>query len=143
MKQLILITCLFLSFCVSAEIHRWVDENGKVHFTDKPPANVESSVIKVRINTYESPKIVNLSSELQKKDKVVMYSASWCGYCKKAKAYFKKNKIAFKEYNIEKSKKGKREYDALGGRGVPVILVGNKRLNGFSVASFESMYKTN
>ena len=130
-----------------AEIHRYVDENGKVHFTDKPPVNTESSIVELStINTYESPTIEPLDftkHKPQKPGKVVMYSTSWCGYCKKAKQYFKKNNIAFKEYDIEKSKKAKRDYDKLGGRGVPVILVGDKRLNGFSEASFEQIYQPN
>ncbi|WP_198147347.1 glutaredoxin family protein [Gilvimarinus polysaccharolyticus] len=33
--------------------------------------------------------------------RVVMY-ASWCGYCKKARRYFRANNIPFTEYDIEK-----------------------------------------
>lgn len=70
-----------------------------------------------------------------------MYSTSWCGYCKKAKQYFKKNNITFTEYNIEKNAKAKREYKKMGATGVPVILVGKKRMNGFSQKGFEAIYR--
>ncbi len=70
-----------------------------------------------------------------------MFSASWCGYCKKAKAYFKENRIRFTEYDIEKNSKGKRLYTQMGATGVPVILVGNKRMNGFSESGFNRLYK--
>jgi len=49
--------------------------------------------------------------------------------------------IRFTEYDIEKSSKGKRLYKNLGARGVPVILVGKKRMNGFSEAGFEKIYR--
>jgi len=62
-----------------------------------------------------------------------MYSAAWCGICKKANEYFKANNIKYKEYDIDKSSKGKRILKKLGAKGVPVILVGDKHLNGFSV----------
>ncbi len=140
MKLIVLIISLFFAIGASADIHKWTDSEGKVHFGDKPPADAVSAVVEVRINTYESPNIEAWNEILNPKDKVVMYSAAWCGICKKAKAYFKKNKIKYKEYDIENSNKGKRDYKKLGAKGVPVILVGEKRLNGFSSESFESIY---
>lgn len=44
------------------------------------------------------------------------------------------------EYDVEKSSKGKRDFKRLGGTGVPIILVGQKRLNGFSWETFEKLY---
>jgi len=39
MKPLIYIAvCLSLSSITSAELYKWVDENGKVYYTDKDPA---------------------------------------------------------------------------------------------------------
>ena len=73
--------------------------------------------------------------------KVVMYSAEWCGVCTKAKKYFRSKKIPFKERDIDKSKKARKAFDKLNGKGIPVILVGKKRMNGFSVKRFESIYK--
>ena len=69
-----------------------------------------------------------------------MYATSWCGVCRKARSYFRANGIAFTEFDVENSARGKREFKRLGGRGVPVILVGKKRLNGFNRTAFESIY---
>lgn len=140
MKLILLISTLLFSISPSAEILKWTDSDGKVHFGDRPPSDAVTSVVEVRINTYESPNIEALQEILNLKDKVVMYSAVWCGVCKKAKKYFKANNIPYKDYDIDKSSKGKRDYKKLGARGVPVILVGKKRLNGFSAGSFESIY---
>lgn len=70
-----------------------------------------------------------------------MYSTSWCGYCKKARAYFDDHNIDYTDYNIEKNATAKQEYQAMGATGVPVIIVGNKRMNGFSASAFEKLYR--
>jgi glutaredoxin len=139
-KLILLISTLLFTIGVSAEILKWTDSDGRVHFGDKPPAGAETSIVEVKINTYESPNIEALQEILNPKDKVVMYSAEWCGVCKKAKKYFRANNIPYKDYDIDKSSKGKKDYKKLGAKGVPVILVGKKRLNGFSAATFESIY---
>jgi len=140
MKLILIISTLLCTISVSAEILKWTDKDGKVHFGDRPPADAVTSVVKVKINTYESPNVEAMQEVLNPKDKVVMYSAEWCGVCKKAKKYFKANNVPYKDYDIEKSSKGKKDYKKLGAKGVPVILVGKKRLNGFSAGSFESIY---
>lgn len=129
-----------------ADIHKWRDKDGKIHFGDRPPGEAQTEVITVRPNVYESPSIEGLSAVFAKEtkagdiSKVIMYGTTWCGYCKKARKYFADNGIAYTEYDIENSEKGKRDYEKLGAKGVPVILVGKKRLNGFSETSFETIY---
>ncbi len=129
------------SLTAAAAIYKWVGEDGRTHFTDKPPRDVKSDTVKLQINTITTPKLQSTDLDLASPNTVIMYSAVWCGVCKKAKNYFKTKRIAFKEYDIEKSVKGKRDFKHLGGRGVPVILVGKKRLNGFSIKSFEAIYR--
>lgn len=70
----------------------------------------------------------------QNRPEVKMYATSWCPYCAKARAYFARRGIAYVEVDIEKSRDGRAEYDRLGARGIPVILVGPQRMNGFSEA---------
>jgi len=77
----------------------------------------------------------------KEKVNVVMYSTSWCGYCKKARRYFKSKGIKYTEYDIERSTAAKWKYDRLGGKGVPLILIGNNRMRGFSVRRFDRLYE--
>ncbi len=140
MRYLLLILLLVV-LPGSAEIYRWVDERGKVHFGDRAPEDKSAERVQLEINSY-----THVSYELQPdlertgdSREVVMYSTNWCGYCKKARAFFKREGIAFKEYDIEKSASARRAYDRLGGRGVPVILVGKLRMNGFSESGFRRL----
>jgi glutaredoxin len=73
---------------------------------------------------------------------VTLYSASWCGVCRRARSYFNRNRIPFTEYDVEQSERGRQDYRALQGRGVPIILVGATRMNGFSPDAFDAMYRS-
>ena len=78
MKLFILIAILLFAMSTSAEILKWTDSNGKVHFGDRPPAGADTSVVEVRINTYESPNIEAMQNIFNPRGSVVMYSAVWC-----------------------------------------------------------------
>lgn len=77
----------------------------------------------------------------QIKTTVIMYSTQWCPYCRKAHAYFKRHKISYTEYDIEASAQNLVMFGDLNGNGVPLILVGNKRMQGFSPKRFEELLK--
>ena len=72
--------------------------------------------------------------------KVVMYATGWCPYCARARAHFRRNSIDYVEHDIEKSASARAEHQRLGGRGVPLILIGEQRMNGFSETRFDSLY---
>ena len=131
--------CLAVSTGAFADIYRWTDENGRVHLSDRDPGNQKAESVEVKVNTYRS--VSYDTSIFDTGRKVVMYSTSWCAYCKKAKRYFEDNGIAFTEYDIETSASAKARYDRLGATGVPVILVGTKRMNGFSEEGFKRIYQ--
>jgi mycoredoxin len=63
---------------------------------------------------------------------VIMYATSWCPYCKKMRAWFSENNIRYFEYDIEKSDTGRRQFEALGGRGVPLVLVRDQLIKGYN-----------
>lgn len=143
MSRIFAFTLLLLlcNHSVYAEIYKWVDEHGKAHFTDKPPTGKKTEEIELKINTYSAVEIKPLLERLGRTDKVVIYTTAWCGICKKAKKYFRKNNIAYVAYDVEKSRNGKRDYKALRGKAVPIIIVGDKRMNGFTASRFDKLYK--
>ena len=129
-----------ITFPANAEIYKWVDESGNVHFTDSPPKDKSSEEITLQINSYSSAEVTTIDGVIVPGNRVVMYSTSRCGYCKKARRYFRKKRISFHEYDIEKSSKGKRDFKSLKGSGVPIILFGDRRINGFSEVKFDRTY---
>lgn len=49
--------------------------------------------------------------------------------------------MPYTEYDIEKNPEGRRQYDALNGRGVPVLKVGDEVLYGFNRERILGMVK--
>lgn len=70
---------------------------------------------------------------------VVMYATAWCQYCAQAREYFARSGIAYIEHDVEKSASANAEFRRLGGRGVPLIVVGREKMNGFSEQGFEDL----
>ena len=150
-KFQLLVTVLFVFSLLAspvsvAQLYKWVDDQGNVHYGDSPPENANLKEITGKVSSFTSVTVEpfkfdpnNITQPTASKS-VIMYSTSWCGYCKKAKRHFNKNNIAFKEYDIEKNAKAAREYKKLKGRGVPVILIGKRRMNGFSAQAFDKIY---
>lgn len=126
---------------LNAEIYKWTDAEGNIQFSDSPPKNQTAKKIKLEINSVTIPKVSDNPDRIASTDRVIIYTTDWCGYCKKAKTFMRKNNIAFIEYDIEKSSRAKREYDRLNGRGVPLIVVGKKTLSGFSPSSLRALLK--
>ena len=64
---------------------------------------------------------------------ITMYSTSWCGYCRKARKWFKAKGYPFIEKDIEKDPVAHREYLAAssGYSGVPLIIVNGRPFRGF------------
>jgi len=155
-KIIFLSLLISLSFTANTEVYKWLDETGRTYFSDQPPLNQKSENIEIaEIVTYSSAFVVDNDAVIEQRSvddktntrnyrrkKVVIYSAAWCGVCTTAKNYFNKNKIPFREFDIDKSRKGKIDFKKLKARGVPVILVGKKRLNGFNISKFESIYRS-
>lgn len=138
-----LLLCLALAPAAQAGVYKWTDEQGRVHYSDTPPAKGKAEEVKVRINSYTGPAVVSKApaGPAATSKEVVIYSAAWCGYCKKAKAYMDSKGVRYREVDVETDAGGREEFAKLGGRGVPVILVGENRMDGFDQARLEAMLK--
>lgn len=131
-----------LTLDAGAGIYTWKDAQGHTHFGDRPPSGSTPQALDPQINTISGPDAQTPdTSQIQSDQTVVIYTAEWCGVCRRAKGYFKDKGISYREYDIEKSPQGRRDYARLKGTGVPIILVGKRRINGFSPARFEAVYQ--
>ncbi|PMX03632.1 NrdH-redoxin [Pseudomonas sp. FW215-R2] len=71
------------------------------------------------------------SEQVRANAKVVLYTTDWCGYCKQTKRFLDQKGIAFQEFDIEKDAEARKAYEALGGRGIPLIDVNGTLIRGF------------
>ncbi|MDH3997215.1 MAG: DUF4124 domain-containing protein [Desulfuromonadales bacterium] len=163
---LILLTCSLLVFPnadSSAQIYKWVDENGTTVFRDTPPPEgvtsevVPSKTLSATEYSSEHTPVAEMdksqttsqgskaapSKTKQRKvakktfPKVNLYVTDWCGYCGQAKDFFRKNGVPYKVYDIERNKKAAKHFRKINPRGgVPVAEIGGKVYSGFSPAIY-------
>ncbi|SDD13367.1 glutaredoxin family protein [Aquimonas voraii] len=63
--------------------------------------------------------------------RVVMVSAEWCGYCQKQLAEFRSAGVRFTELDFDTAA-GREAVEALGGRGVPMTVIGDEIIHGYN-----------
>ncbi|MEO8012174.1 MAG: glutaredoxin domain-containing protein [Dokdonella sp.] len=63
---------------------------------------------------------------------VVLLSTAWCGYCRKLRSDLQNWGVAYTELDVERSEEGQRAYRMVGGRGVPILLIADQVVHGYS-----------
>lgn len=133
---------LALTLCAlpaQAEIYKVVGADGKVSYTDQPPQDKAARSETLKIQTYAgAPSVSSYAGSVRK---VTLLSAQWCGACKSAKAHLASRKIAYEEWDIDRSEFARAKMREIGATGVPVILVGKQKMVGFSPQGLDDMLK--
>ncbi len=81
------------------------------------------------------------------KDHIVLYATDWCGVCKAAEAFMKKENIPFEKKDVEKDAMAQKELkckalkEGVRLSGVPVLDVGGKLMVGFDRDSLVNAWK--
>ncbi|NNF15727.1 MAG: glutaredoxin family protein [Gammaproteobacteria bacterium] len=70
---------------------------------------------------------------------VVLYSTAWCGYCRKTRRFFTRHDIPFIDLDVEKSPSARAAFERIGGRGVPVVTVGDEIVHGYNLARLRKL----
>jgi glutaredoxin len=153
---------------VSVEVYSWKDKNGNIFFSDKPPSADKNAEVRTfkddpEPNFRTTPKVdsqkpksggteekTSLSSQKPKSKSperkrsysninVIVYSTSWCGYCRKAKEYLRSLNVNLVEYDIEKDPGKAKEMlsKSRGSTGVPLIDVEGIIIQGYSQRAIE------
>ncbi|MCB1734126.1 MAG: glutaredoxin family protein [Gammaproteobacteria bacterium] len=138
MKTWKVLMLMLMLLCPPAhsEVFKWVDDAGNVYYGDHPPSEAQ-------IQTLSEAAIVSAlpmrAPAVSAGPKVVVYSTTHCGYCKRAKAHLERRGIAFDERDVERSGEYRSEFRKLGGKGVPLIVVGDQLLKGYRAESLDAM----
>ena len=64
---------------------------------------------------------------------VILYMTEWCGWCRKTARLLTELEVEFEEVDIERSSRGRKEYEekAGGRRGVPLTDIGGSLVRGY------------
>jgi glutaredoxin len=158
MKALMLLVgALLATAAQAATVYKSVGADGKITYSDEPPVNArESKAMKIADGpvTPLPASVLKYRAELAKGARgridnvagvanasgTTLFSANWCGYCKKAKAYLSAKGVAYRDVDIDSPDGAKAFFAAGGGGGVPLLLVDGQRVSGFSQASYDGMF---
>lgn len=123
-----------------AGIYRWIDGQGRIVYSDSPPKQGNVKTVKLETNVVAPTAPPEPKAAVQG-EKVKLYTTAWCGYCKKARAYLNARNIPFEDIDVETTDRGRREFREINGNGVPVIFVGDRRMNGYDQGGLQNMLK--
>ncbi|SFV01450.1 Glutaredoxin [Polaromonas sp. YR568] len=134
-------------------LYKSVGPDGKTVYSDRPPPdgrvqktlkfeNLPTSALPAVSTSYveqlrrmraASPAPVAVSG-------VVLYSAVWCGYCKLAKTYLARKGVPYQEIDVDTKAGIAALVQAGGGKGVPLLVAGEQRVQGFSEPAYDAIF---
>ena len=127
---------LLVGTALADKVYKWVDANGHTQFSDRAPDAAQAK--EITIPTFTGP--TELASAPGASGRgIKLYTTARCGYCKRARAYLASRGLAYTEYDVETSSVGRADYARLKGRGVPIIFVGDQRMDGYSEAGLAQL----
>lgn len=148
--------CL-LAACFAApaqQLYKSVGPDGRVVYSDRPPAEgriektmklqeAPATALDARSSSYvEQLRRLRESAPAAPPapEDTVLFSARWCGYCKLARNYLAGRNIPFREVDID-TQAGLAAFASAGGnKGIPLLVKGPTRIQGFSEASYAAAF---
>lgn len=126
---------------VHADVVRYTDRDGRTHYVDSP-AKVPPEYRQQLLGAKPLPNI-NRDDDLRfrsvedrtagpavRRKRIDVYVTSWCGYCRALEAELTRRGIPFNRYDIERDVAAQRRHAGLGGRGIPLTVVGDAVIRG-------------
>ncbi len=111
----------------AADLYKWRDAEGRVHYTDQPPPATARTVERksAKGNLIESDILPYEMQQAAKKYPVSLYSFTECGdVCARSEAYLAKRGVPFTLKNREEDKVAL--YKLTGEKQAPVLIVGDQ-----------------
>jgi glutaredoxin len=124
-----------------AQMYRWTDKDGKVHFSDSPPPAGARNVTKKGVAVQGSaaapaPNVPFATQQAMKDSPVTLYSTPGCEACDLARKLLNARGVPFKEVSVNSEKDLAQLQSAVGSNSVPSMVVGPSVLKGFEEGAY-------
>ncbi len=127
---------LLCAATVAAQAYRWVDKDGKVHYSQTPPPPTEATNVQKRSaggSMVESGQQSYATQQAAKNHPVTIYTAENCAdACKDARTLLSNRGVPFREVAITDEKSRAELKKVSGSDEVPVLTVGKQITKGYS-----------
>ena len=123
----------------SAQVFKWVDANGKTHFSDRPPpASAKPAAMKGSASAASTASFPYALATAVRNYPVTLYTTASCAGCDQGRSFLKARGIPFTEKTVGTADDESRLKEA-GGSGLPYLLVGSAKSTGFQAAGWNAM----
>jgi len=139
-----------------AEIYKWVDSEGVVHYSSRAAQDAKSEDVTREVKSKGNfvsdlappPDATGNSADKKGKAKpgeddktVQVFVRPNCVTCDKAKAYLDKQGVSYQDMDISSNGDNKKLFAKLGGSAVPLIKIGKQQLVGFNEGNLDKALK--
>jgi glutaredoxin len=147
MRTLLVAAIAFAVLCggVSAQMYRWVDKDGRVHYTQTPPPpdarrgqnKTLGSGTGGAIPYAELPYATQTAA---RNFPITLYTAPECGApCDQARGLLVKRAVPFREISVQAQKEVESLKTLSGSTQLPFLLVGNQKQSGFLEEAYSAL----
>ena len=123
-------------------VYRWVDKDGKVHFSDAPPAEDAKDVKQKQMGggSADDSSLPYATQIAMRRNPVTFYTGNACGdLCDSARNLLSNRGIPFSERNAEANPAdGDALRKLIGELRVPVLVIGQNTLKGYEESTWQS-----
>jgi glutaredoxin len=132
----------FAAGAAFAQQYRWVDEQGRVRFSDSPPPPTAKNVQKLDIRPAkpEAAPLPYELSRLQADFPVTLYTSPSCKeVCQQARDTLNRRGIPFKEVQVWDEPSNEELKKVSGANSVPTLVVGRSAQSGFEQSIYDAL----
>ena len=125
-----------------ATVYRWVDKNGKVHYSDTPPPEPQKELTQKRVGGgfTESSQLPYATQIAMQKSPVTLFTGADCGDpCRQGRELLTKRGIPFSERDAQANADDAEALKKLAGAiEVPYLTVGASKVKGYEEGAWHS-----
>ena len=128
----------------------WRDQVGYVEMSQPPPLTPEEARKTWRVSADRATEIklarattaASAGGGRAQREDVILYSATWCGYCTKARAHLDSKGIDYELRDVDNDAIGRELREKTGRGGVPVLDFSGEILRGYSADAYDKAIRT-
>jgi glutaredoxin len=140
MRPLIAVLLSAAAFAASAQMYRWTDDKGRVHFSSTPPPagtkNVQKKGADGAAVESNAPALPYSVQKAQQDFPITLYTTPGCEGCDAARKLLNGRGLPFKEVSVTEDAQIEELKAAAGANSVPTMIVGRSVQKGFEEGNY-------
>ncbi len=125
----------------ATNVYRWIDKDGKVHFSDTPPPEEARSVSQRQMGGgyVEEASLPYATQIAMKRNPVTLYTANGCKEaCDMARDLLSTRGIPYTEHSVRTTADAEALRQLAGATEVPFLMVGQNKLRGYAEEGWQA-----